>query len=195
MRRPFRDATVMLPRVFCVVHDAEIFVISLLFRPKTKRRRELSPLGGGLDLDGVDLLDPRLDLHVPLLLSKLHKLLPRLEVLLGRDLALIGIGHLGVLAGSRLLALGLKHNDGGSALGAGGDIELGARLDVEIGDAVLLAEDGEVHDDVHGGDVASDNDKAGDIRQGRRCGLLDGSLLDGLLALLDTAVDGLKLSA
>jgi len=101
-------------------------------------------------------------------LRNLDQLLPRLEVLLGADLlVLAGAGHGGVLvllaASCGLLTHGLEHDDAGGALGAGGDSQVGARLDEEVGDVVLLAEDGEVHDDVHGGDVAGDDDEAGDV--------------------------------
>ena len=149
-----------------------------------------SLVGARLNLKRVGALDPRLDLDVPLFLRRLDELLVGLEVLGGVDLLILGI-----LAGAgRLLALGLEHDHRSGALGAGSDTEIGARADVQVRDAVLLAQDGEVHDHVHGRDVAGDDDEAGGVGGGRGGGP-QGALLDGLLALFYAAVDGLELGA
>lgn len=93
-----------------------------------------------------------------------------------------------------LLALGLlhDHDDGCRSLRLGGSAELSARRDEDEGHVVVLAQNGEVGDDVHGGDVASDDDNArerGVARSGR------GRLSEGLDDLLDTALEGVVLSS
>ncbi len=142
----------------------------------------------------MDTLDPRLDLGVPLLLCDLDQFLPGLEIFLGADLLVVII--LFALLGTvgRLLALGLEHDDTGSTLGAGRNTEIRARLDVEVGDAVLLAQDGEVHDNIHWGDVAGNDNEAGGSALCEQP-LLKRAFPDSLLAFLDTAVYRLKLGA
>lgn len=49
-----------------------------------------------------------------------------------------------------------------------------------------------MHDHVHGGDVAGDDDKARRGVAGGRRGLLEGAFLNCLLAFLYAAVDGLE---
>ena len=179
-----------MPRPVVAIVSLQSFIFFLCFCINTAN---LGLVDARLDLELVGTLDPRLDLDVPLFLRRLDKLLVGLEVLGGVDLLVIGI-TLGRLLAGRLLALGLEHDHRGGALGAGGDTKVGARADVQVGDAVLLAQDGEVHDHVHGRDVTGNDDEAGSVG-GRGGGGPEGALLDGLLALFYATVDGLELGA
>ena len=80
---------------------------------------------------------------------------------------------LALLAGGRG-----DHDDGSGALGAAGSTELGARREEDVGDVVVLAEDGDVGDEVHGADVGGKDDNCWccDLGCGRvgGCGLADG---------------------
>lgn len=139
----------------------------------------------------MDALDPRLNLSGPLFLCNLGHFLPCLEVLLGANLLVLAVVR---LAGHWLLALRLEHDNASSALGRCSYTEICARLDVEVWDAVLLAQDREVHDHVHGGDIAGDDDKT---RGGGICRLCaaQGALLDSLFALLHATANSLELGA
>lgn len=63
---------------------------------------------------------------------------------------------LALLAGSRG-----DHDDGSGALGAASGTQLGARRKEDVGDVVVLAQDGDVADDVHGADVGGEDDNGG----------------------------------
>lgn len=139
-----------------------------------RKSSHLTTPRSGSDLQRVNSFHPGLDLGGPLLLRNLDELLPGLEVLLGADLFVLACSfHVSILAllflfgGSRgrrgLFALRFEHDHRGGAFRAGGDAEVGAGPDVEVGDAVLLAENREVEDHVHGGDVARDDDQTGDV--------------------------------
>lgn len=113
---------------------------------------------------------------------------------LDRELVQLGVGLLplvlGLLLGA-LALLGCDHYDTCGPLGAACGAELGTAGHVDVGDAVVLAEYGNVADDVHGRDVGSEDD---DSRGRVGCaGDASGRFADGLDALLDTALEGLVL--
>lgn len=127
-----------------------------------------------------------------LLLHKLHKRGVDLGVILA--VVLLVVAALGLLL-LRLLAVGggallRDHDDRGRALRLGGGAELGAGGDEDVGDVVVLAEDGEVGDYVHGGDVAGDDD---DAREGGVSGSRSGGLAEGLDDFFYAALEGVVL--
>lgn len=69
---------------------------------------------------------------------------------------------IGILVDLLALAgrLGGHHDHTSRALGGGRGTELGAGSDENVGDAVVLAQNGDVGDDVHGRDVGSENDNS-----------------------------------
>lgn len=82
------------------------------------------------------------------------------------------------------------HDDARGALGAAGGAELSAGGDEDVGDVDVLAEDGDVADDVHGADVAGEDD---DAREGGVAGAGGGRLPEGLDDFFDAALEGLVL--
>jgi hypothetical protein len=123
---------------------------------------------GILNLDVLALLDDQL---VELLVS----LVPLIILLLA------------LLAGGRG-----DHDDGSGALGAAGGTQLGARRKEDVGDVVVLAEDGDVADDVHGADVGGEDDNGGS--GGLGCGRVRGcGFADGLDDFFDTTLEALLL--
>ena len=132
----------------------------------------------------MDAVQPGLDLGGVLSVSQSDEGAETLEVLL-----LLGI--LGT--GGRLLGLSLEDDNAGRSLGSGSNAELRARLDEKVGDRVLLAEEGETHDDLHRGHIGGEDDNAlgsvlaADIERTGR------SLLDHLVALFDSTMDHLHL--
>jgi hypothetical protein len=86
--------------------------------------------------------------------------LPIIRLLVLAVLVLLGGG------GSSILLLALRflhdHDYAGRALRLGRGAELRPGRDEHVGDVVVLAQDGDVRDDVHRGDVAGDDDDAGE---------------------------------
>ena len=99
----------------------------------------------------VDAVQPGLDLRGILGVSQGDEGAETLEVLL-----LLGI--LG--SGRRLLGLSLEDDNAGRSLGGGSNAELSAGFDKQVGDRMLLAEEGEAHDDLHRGHIRSQDDNA-----------------------------------
>lgn len=129
-----------------------------------------------------------LELLRGLLLRELEELLVGVGVARAVVVLVVVRGSGGGLSGLGLLALLLDEDDRGGALGLGGAAELEARPDEQVGDVVLLAVDGQVHDDLVGRDVAGDDADPGDlVRVGGR---LDGRLAERLVHLLDAALEG-----
>lgn len=84
------------------------------------------------------------------------------------------------------------HDDGSGALGAAGGTQLGARRKEDVRDVVVLAEDGDVADDVHGADVGGEDDNGGS--RGLGCGRVGGcGFADGLDDFFDTTLEALLL--
>lgn len=140
------------------------------------------PLVLGSALDPESLLAVLL-LHV--LDERSVALAERLTVILA---VLVGRLVLGLLA----LSLLHDHDDGCRSLRLGSGAELSARSDEDEGNVVVLAQNGEVGDDVHGGDVAGDDDNTGERGVARTGG---GRLSEGLDDLLDTALEGVVLGS
>jgi hypothetical protein len=115
-----------------------------------------------------------------------------LALLLGQASELLE--HLGELLIIFLLALasslGGNHDHTGGALGSGRGTELGAGGDEDVGDTVVLAENGNVGDDIHGGDVGSEDDNTAGDGDGS-VGSGDGGLAESLDDLLDTTLERL----
>lgn len=112
-------------------------------------------------------------------------LLGKLGQLLEDSAEVLAIGIL-VLA-SRL---GGHHDHTSRTLGSGGGTELSAGSDENVGNTVVFAQNGDVRDDVHGGDVSGKNDdRGGNIDGGVSGG--DGGLAESLDDLLDTALERL----
>ena len=96
-----------------------------------------------------------------LLALLLHEL-DQVLVYLGEVLLAVLLGNrlrLGVLASGALLG---DHDDGRGPLRAAGGAELGARADKDVRDVDVLAQHGDVADDVHRGDITSKDDDAGE---------------------------------
>lgn len=134
-----------------------------------------------------------------LLLNKLHQ--PRLSILNLDVLALLDnqlvellvrLIPLVILGLSLLASVGGDHDNGGRTLGAASGTQLGTRRQENVGDVVVLAEDGDVGDDVHGADVGGeDDDGRGEDLGGGRVG--GGGFADGLDDFFDTALEALLL--
>lgn len=118
-----------------------------------------------------------------LLLHKLVQLLVSL-VPVGVDL----LARLGLASG-----LGGDHDDRGGPLCAAGGAQLGARGQEDVGDVVVLAEHGNVADDVHGGDVGGQDDDAAGQGVGGRGWVAGGGLAHGFYDFLDTALEAFLL--
>jgi hypothetical protein len=98
-----------------------------------------------------------------------------------------------IILGLALLASGRgDHDDRSRTLSAASGTQLGARRQEDVRDVVVLAEDGNVRDDVHGADVGGedDNGRGGDLGGGRVGG---GGFADGLDDFLDTTLEALLL--
>lgn len=98
-----------------------------------------------------------------------------------------------IILGLTLLASGRGDHDNGSrALGAASGTQLGARRQEDVRDVVVLAEDGDMRDDVHGGDVGGedDNGRGRDLGGGR---VGRGGFADGLDDFFDTTLEALLL--
>lgn len=118
-----------------------------------------------------------------LLLGQLGELLKHLS-----EVLTVGVGLEVLLA--LLGGLGGNHDYTGRALGGGGGTELGAGGDEDVGDTVVLAQDGNVRDDIHGGDIGSENDDtAGDIDLSVGGG--NGRFAESLDDFLNTTLEGL----
>lgn len=118
-----------------------------------------------------------------LLLGQLGELLEHLS-----EVLTVGIGLEVLLA--LLGGLGGDHDHTGRALGGSGGTELGAGGDEDVGDTVVLAQDGNVRDNIHGGDIGSENDDtAGDIDLSVGGG--NGRFAESLDDFLNTALEGL----
>lgn len=133
----------------------------------------------------VKSTDNRLDLHaLSFLLGQLGQLL--------KDLAkVLAIGTLVELL--VLGRLGGHHDHTGWALGGGRGTEFGTGSDENVGDAVVLAQNGNVRDDVHGRDIGSENDDSRgnvDLDIGGGDWRLAESLDDFLDTTLERLVDG-----
>ena len=136
---------------------------------------------------GPECLFRRLLLHI----------LDKGRVRLGKVLAvvvLLLLLALGLLGSSSLLSVALlhDHDDAGGTLRLGRGAELRARRDEDEGHVVVFAEDGQVRDDVLRGDVAGDDDDAG---EGGVVGRGRGGLAEGLDDLLDAALEGVVLGS
>lgn len=128
-----------------------------------------------------------------------HRLLAHCLCGLGNQLLQLGIRLLELLRVVVLDVLGLlarpglgDHDNGGGPLCCAGLAELCARLDVDVWDAVVFAENGDVGDDVHGRDVGGNDDDGGrvvDVGGVSRALRLTESLDD----FLDTTAEGLGL--
>jgi hypothetical protein len=86
--------------------------------------------------------------------------------------------------------LGGNHDHTGGALGSGRGTELGAGSDKDVGDAVVLAENGNVGNDIHGGDVGSENNNTAGGADGS-VGRRNSGLAESLDDFLDTTLEGL----
>ena len=129
-----------------------------------------------------EALRPRLTADPePLLLVLLLRVLDQRLVRLLE--LLIDLGLLALLSNRALE----DHDHACRPLGLGGSTELSARVDEEEGDVVVLAEYGDVGDDVRGRDVAGDDDDAGEGGVGRGGG---GGLAEGLHDFFDAALEG-----
>jgi hypothetical protein len=82
------------------------------------------------------------------------------------------------------------HDDARGSLGCAGLAELCARLDVDVGHAVVFAEHGDVRDDVHGRDVGGDDDNGDGVAEVGGCDLGFAQRFDDFL---DAAAEGLGL--
>jgi hypothetical protein len=92
-----------------------------------------------------------------------------------------------------LLASGRSnHDDRSRTLSAASGTQLGARRQEDVRNVVVLAENGDVRDDVHGADVGGEDDNSWgrDLSCGRVGG---GGFADGLDDFLDTALEALLL--
>ena len=93
-----------------------------------------------------------------------------------------------------LLALGGRlgddHGDTGGTLGGRRVTELSSGCDEDVGDSVVLAEHGNVGDNIHGRDVGGEDDNAVGDRDGGVRGR-DGRFAEGLDDFLDTALEAL----
>ena len=105
---------------------------------------------------------------------------------------LVGLIPLLILGLSLLASVGSNHDNGSRTLGAASGTQLGARRQEDVRDVVVLAEDGDVRDDVHGGDVGGEDDNGGgrDLGGGRVGG---GGFADGLDDFFDTTLEALLL--
>ncbi|KAF3398574.1 hypothetical protein F1880_006332 [Penicillium rolfsii] len=89
-----------------------------------------------------------------------------------------------------LARLGGHHDNTGRALGGSRGTELRTGGNKDVGNAVVLAQNGNVGDNVHGGDVGSENNNAGgDVDLGVGGG--DRRLAEGLDDFLDTTLERL----
>ena len=140
------------------------------------------------------LLDLGLDLRLKLHQTRLGILNLDVLALLDDQLVklLVGLIPLVILGLSLLASVGSNHDDGSRALGAASGTQLGARRQENVRDVVVLAEDGDVGDDVHGADVGGEDDNGGssDLGGGRVGG---GGFTDGLDDFFDTALEALLL--
>jgi hypothetical protein len=128
-----------------------------------------------------------LELFRRFLLCQLEQLLIGVYVA-GPVVIVIVISGCRGLASLGLLAFLLDENDRGRTLGLGGAAKLEARPDEEVGNVVLLAVDGQVHDDLVGRDVSRDDADPRDLVRVGWC--LDGRLAERLVDFLDAALKG-----
>lgn len=133
-----------------------------------------------------------MDSEVQLKTSQVH--------LLGLLLGELGqfLEHLGevlsIILTVLLLALGSRlghnHHNTGGAFRGGGVAELSSGCDEDVGDTVVLTQDRDVRDNVHGRDIGGENDDTvGDTDAGVGSG--NGRLAESLDDLLDTALQAL----
>lgn len=117
-----------------------------------------------------------------------------LELLLGQSSELLEhLGELHVVFLLALSGLGGNHDHTGRALGSGGSTKLSAGGNKDIRDSVILAKDGNVGDDVHGGDIGGENNNTvgdGDGGIGGRNSRLAESLDDLLNTTFKGLIDG-----
>ena len=125
-----------------------------------------------------------LDLDVLTLL--LHKLV---QLLVGLVPILINLLPLFWLAAS----LWRDHDNTGRTLGATSCAKLGTRCQEDVGDVVVLAQNGDVADDVHGGDVCGEDDDSRGKSRSRSGRVTCGRLADGLDDFFDAALKALLL--
>ena len=144
-----------------------------------RRQFKRSPLNLDLlTLDKRRLSDLNLDV-LSLLDNQLVKLLVSLIPL--------------IILGLTLLASGRSdHDDRSRTLGAASGTQFSARWQEDIGNVVILAENGDVRDDVHGADVGGEDDDGWGRNLG--CGRVGGGgFADGLDDFFDTALEALLL--
>lgn len=86
--------------------------------------------------------------------------------------------------------LGGHHDHTSRAFGGGRGTELSARGNENVGNSVVLAQNGNVRDDIHGGDISSENDDGGGDIDGS-VGSGNSGLAESLDNFLDTTLERL----